>query len=297
MSDENLFDLTGRTAFVTGGAGPLGSVLASTLAGAGARVVVVDVTESACVETASSLPGTGHEPCAADLLTAEGLSAVVERAQRLDACDILINNAAFTGTSGVPGYAVPFDEQTDEAFALAVQLNLTAPFSLVRRLAPLLRRRGGSVINVSSIYGLVGPNMSLYEGTRMGNAAAYAASKGGLAQLTRYLSTVLAPDIRVNAFAPGGIERSQDPAFLARYERLTPLQRMGTEDDFRAITLWLASGGSSYVTGQVIAVDGGWTARAKASSVCSSNGTAYPGTPEVPVKAALLTRTSQASSR
>ncbi len=98
---------------------------------------------------------------------------------------------------------------------MALALNLTAPFSLTRRLAPLLRVDGhGSVINVSSIYGLVGPNMALYEGTRMGNPAAYAASKGGLAQLTRYLSTVLAPEIRVNAFAPGGIARGQDEAFV-----------------------------------------------------------------------------------
>ncbi len=161
-----------------------------------------------------------------------------------------------------PGYAVPFDEQTDEAFALALPLNLTAPFSLRAPAgAVAAQARHGSVINVSSIYGLVGPNMSLYEGTRMGNAAAYAASKGGLAQLTRYLSTVLAPDIRVNAFAPGGIERSQDPAFLGTLRAPHPaLGRMGTEDDFRGITLWLASGSSSYVTGQVIAVDGGWTA-------------------------------------
>ena len=156
---------------------------------------------------------------------------------------------------------MPFEEQTDEAFAMALALNLTAPFSLTRRLAPLLRTGGhGSVVNVSSIYGLVGPNMGLYEGTRMGNPAAYAASKGGLAQLTRYLSTVLAPDVRVNAFAPGGIARGQDDAFVERYERLTPLGRMGTEDDFRGVVTWLASDASAYVTGQVVAVDGGWTA-------------------------------------
>lgn len=254
-------DLTGRTAVVTGGAGPLGSVLADALASAGARVVVVDRDADACAATAEGLPGDGHVPCGADLLTAEGLSAVVACAHDLGACDVLVNNAAFTGTSGVAGYAVPFDEQTDEAFALALQLNLTAPFSLTRRLAPLLRSSGhGSVVNVSSIYGLVGPNMGLYAGTRMGNPAAYAASKGGIAQLTRYLSTVLAPEVRVNAFAPGGIARGQDEAFVERYERLTPLGRMGTEDDFRGVVTWLASDASAYVTGQVVAVDGGWTA-------------------------------------
>lgn len=256
-----LADLTGRTAVVTGGAGPLGSVLSDALAEAGARVVVVDLDEGACAATANWLHGEGHVPLGADLLDPHGISSVVDTVAEIGACDILVNNAAFTGTSGVPGYAVPFEEQTDEAFAMALALNLTAPFSLTRRLAGHLRASGqGSVVNVSSIYGLVGPNMGLYEGTRMGNPAAYAASKGGIAQLTRYLATVLAPDIRVNAFAPGGIERSQDEAFVERYERLTPLGRMGTEEDFRGVVTWLASDASAYVTGQVIAVDGGWTA-------------------------------------
>ena len=256
-----LTDLGGRTAVVTGGAGPLGAVLADALAGAGARVVVVDLDAAACEATSGSLPGEGHVALAANLLDPQGLSTVVDAVERLGACDVLVNNAAFTGTSGVPGYAVPFEEQTDEAFTMALALNLTAPFSLTRRLAPLLRAGGrGSIINVSSIYGLVGPNMGLYEGTRMGNPAAYAASKGGLAQLTRYLSTVLAPEVRVNAFAPGGIARGQDDAFVERYERLTPLARMGTEDDFRGVVTWLASDASAYVTGQVVAVDGGWTA-------------------------------------
>jgi NAD(P)-dependent dehydrogenase (short-subunit alcohol dehydrogenase family) len=253
--------LEGRTAVVTGGAGPLGRVLADALAAEGARVVVVDLDEQSCAAAADALPGAGHIPVGANLLDPQGISRVVDTVHELGACDVLVNNAAFTGTSGVPGYAVPFDEQTDDAFAMALALNLTAPFSLTRQLAPLLRSSGrGSVVNVSSIYGLVGPNMGLYEGTRMGNPAAYAASKGGIAQLTRYLSTVLAPEVRVNAFAPGGIARGQDDAFVERYERLTPLGRMGTEDDFRGVVTWLASDASAYVTGQVVAVDGGWTA-------------------------------------
>ena len=261
MTTTPTTSLEGRTAVVTGGAGPLGRVLADALATAGARIVVVDLDEGDCAKVAGALPGSEHVPLAADLLDPQGISRVVDTVQGLGSCDVLVNNAAFTGTSGVPGYAVPFDEQTDDAFAMALALNLTAPFSLTRQLAALLRASGsGSVVNVSSIYGLVGPNMGLYEGTRMGNPAAYAASKGGIAQLTRYLSTVLAPQVRVNAFAPGGIARGQDDAFVDRYERLTPLGRMGTEDDFRGVVTWLASDASAYVTGQVVAVDGGWTA-------------------------------------
>lgn len=250
--------LTGRTAVVTGGAGPLGRVLGAALADAGATVLVVD--RAGAEEQAARL-GPGHRGITADLMQPDGLAAVADAVTDQGACDVLVHNAAFTGTSGVPGYAVPFAEQTDDAFAAATWLNLTVPFSLTRRLAPLLRAGGhGSVIMVSSIYGLVGPNMALYEGTTMGNPAAYGATKGGLVQLTRYLATVLAPDVRVNGFAPGGIERGQDQAFTDRYSRLTPLGRMATEQDFAGVVTWLAGDGSAYVTGQTVAVDGGWTA-------------------------------------
>jgi len=251
-------DLTGRTAVVTGGAGPLGSVLSRALAEAGARVVVVD---HGGVDAVVERLGAHHVGVTADLMTPEGLDDVECRVGEVGACDILVHNAAFTGTSGIPGYAVPFDQQTDDAFAMATWLNLTVPFSLTRRMSPLLREGGhGSVVTVSSIYGLVAPNMGLYEGTTMGNPAAYGATKGGLVQLTRYLSTVLAPEVRVNGFAPGGIERGQDASFLERYSRLTPLGRMATEDDFAGVVTWLAGDESAYVTGQMVAVDGGWTA-------------------------------------
>jgi NAD(P)-dependent dehydrogenase (short-subunit alcohol dehydrogenase family) len=256
----NTFDLSGRTAVVTGGAGPLGSELSEVLALAGARVVVVDLDPNRCAETVNGLPGAGHVAIPVDLLESGGLTTVTDVVTELGACDVLVNNAALTGTAGVSGYAVPFEQQTDEAFNAALNLNLMVPFSLTRRLAPLLRAGRGSVINVSSIYGLVGPNLNLYQGTTMGNPAAYAASKGGVAQLTRYLATVLAPEVRVNAFAPGGIARGQDDQFVTRYEQLTPLGRMATEADFRGVVTWLASAASAYVTGQVIAVDGGWTA-------------------------------------
>lgn len=257
-----LFDLSGRTVVVTGGAGPLGLVLSQALADQGARIAIVDHAQESVSDALTKLrAGVEHVGIVADLLHPDAPATVAAAVEALGACDVLVNNAAFTGTSGVPGYAVPFEQQTDEAFDLATRLNLTVPFSLTRRLAPLMRAHGrGSVINVSSIYGLVGPNMGLYDGTRMGNPAGYAATKGGISQLTRYLSTVLAPEIRVNAFAPGGIERGQAPEFIRRYERLTPLGRMATEDDFRGIVTWLAGDASAYVTGQVIAVDGGWTA-------------------------------------
>jgi len=107
---------------------------------------------------------------------------------------------------------------------------------------------------------MYGPDWNLYEGTSMGNPAAYGTAKGGLIQLTRWLATTVAPQIRVNTISPGGIYRNQPKQFVERYKSKTPLRRMATEDDFRGVVAYLASDMSKYVTGQNINVDGGWGA-------------------------------------
>ena len=175
--------------------------------------------------------------------------------------DVLVHNAGFVGTAAGEGWVTPFETQTAELFRAATEINLVAPFVLTQALLPGLRASASaSVIHVGSIYGLVGPDWSLYADTTSGNPAGYAASKGGLMQLTRWMATSLGPAIRVNAFCPGGVERGQDPRFQARYVDRTPLGRMATPEDFKGVALFLASDLSAYVTGQVIAVDGGWTA-------------------------------------
>ena len=182
-------------------------------------------------------------------------------AQAFGRLDILVNNAAFAGDAGLTGWAVPFEEQSAATWRRALEVNLTAAFELTRLLAPMLRKSGkGSVVNMASIYGVAAPDFSLYEGTAMGNPAAYGASKGGLIQLTRYLSTALAPHVRVNAISPGGVRRGQPEEFQERYCERTPLGRMGREEDFKGAMAYLASDLSEYVTGQNLLVDGGWTA-------------------------------------
>jgi NAD(P)-dependent dehydrogenase (short-subunit alcohol dehydrogenase family) len=175
--------------------------------------------------------------------------------------NILINNAAFVGTSDLKGWAVPFEQQTVETWRRALEVNLTAIFDLCQGLTPLLKEaKGANIINIASIYGIYGPDWSLYEDTSMSNPAAYGASKGGLIQLSRWLATTVAPDIRVNAISPGGVLRNQPEVFVKRYEAKTPLGRMATEDDFRGTVAHLASDLSKYVTGQNFSVDGGWGA-------------------------------------
>jgi len=115
------------------------------------------------------------------------------------------------------------------------------------------------MINISSIYGISGPDQRIYGGTSLGNPAAYAASKGGLLQLTRWLATTLAPDVRVNAITLGGVERDQPAKFQEAYIQKTPLRRMAIEEDVKGAVAYLASDMSAYVTGHNLVVDGGWT--------------------------------------
>ncbi|MES3032816.1 MAG: SDR family oxidoreductase [Gemmatimonadota bacterium] len=257
--------LHGRRAVVTGGAGHLGQVIGETLVELGADVLLVDrdATTLAAAATRVSAAGNGAvDVVVCDLEDEAARGALV---QRLDAepagVSVLVNNAAFVGTSGLEGWATPFEAQRIDTWRRALEVNLTAAFELTQGLRPAMRRAAGaSVINIASIYGVVGPDWSLYDGTAMASPAAYAASKGGLLQLTRWLATTIAPEIRVNAVTPGGIARGQPAQFVERYEARTPLARMAVEDDFRGVIAFLASDLSAYVTGQNIAVDGGWTA-------------------------------------
>jgi NAD(P)-dependent dehydrogenase (short-subunit alcohol dehydrogenase family) len=256
-------DLHGRVALITGGAGHIGMAMGAALAELGATIVLLD-TATHLVQSSTSLHetyGVPTLPLALDLVDEAAIRAVpttiLEQFGRLD---IMVNNAALVGTTALSGWATSFAQQHAETWRLALEVNLTAPFLLTQMCTPALRDSGhGSVINVGSIYGLVGPNWSLYTDTSLGNPAAYAASKGGLLQLTRWLATTLAPHVRVNALTPGGVWRNQHDSFVERYTTLTPLGRMATEEDFKGAIAFLASDLSAYVTGQNLVVDGGWT--------------------------------------
>ena len=257
-------NMSGRRALITGAAGGLGRVMALTLAEMGADLILVD------------RPGSDFSGLSKEILTLRqvaiatlycDLEQPVQRARLIDqvlqggpGLSVLINNAAFVGTSGLQGWVTPFEQQSVETWCRALEVNLTAAFDLVKGLMPALRASGhASIINIASIYGNVGPDYSLYEGTAMGSPAAYAASKGGLIQLTRWLATTLASDkIRVNTISPGGVFRNQPESFVKRYSERTPLGRMATEDDFGGAVAYLASDLSAYVTGQNLMIDGGW---------------------------------------
>ena len=254
-------DMSGRTALLTGGAGAVAQAAAETLIELGAKVAITDLNPDACTRRAKSLGKQAVAfPC--DLADENTTRATVQKAiHRFGRLDVLIHCAAYVGTTKVPGWAEPFDRQTVAAWDAALRVNLTAAFILAQEARTALAgERRGSIIFLSSIYGMVGPDMGLYVGTDMANPAAYGASKGGLLQLTRHLAAIFAPEVRVNAISPGGIWRNQPDVFVKRYQKRTPFQRMATEEDLKGAIAYLASDLSAYVTGHNLVVDGGWTA-------------------------------------
>lgn len=260
---KTLMDMTGRRALITGGAGHLGRTMGDSLAELGAEVLLVDVPGAPTRAVADDIAARRDVTVTALEFDLEDAGARAALAAQVapGGLSVLVNNAAFVGTSGLTGWAEPFESQSVETWRRAVEVNLTAGFQLCQLFAPALKAGpGGSIINIASIYGQWGPDHALYEGTTMVNPAAYGASKGGLIQFTRWLSTTLGPDVRANVISPGGVARGQQQSFVERYSARTPLRRMATEDDFRGAIAYLASDLSTYVTGQVLAVDGGWGA-------------------------------------
>ena len=141
-----------------------------------------------------------------------------------------------------------------------MQLNSYAWIS--RKVCLIMKKqKGGSLINFASIYGTVGANFNIYDGTKMTSAFAYSAIKGGVINFSRYLASYFGQyNVRVNTVCPGGIFDSQDKTFVKNYSKQSPLKRMGNPDDIAPAVLFLASDGASYITGATIMVDGGWTA-------------------------------------
>lgn len=245
---EELMNLKGRKAVIVGGAGHIGQAASETLKELGATVAVLDLEPKDELSFSCDLKDeAATRKCFRQVVT------------KLGGLDILVHCAAYVGTTKAPGWVVPFEQQTVEAWNQAMSINLTSSFVLAQEAKEALEKSGhGSIILFSSIAGMLGPDNRLYEGTTMQSPAGYNASKGGLLQLTRYLATIFAPKIRVNSISPGGVWRNQPEAFHERYKQRTPLGRMATEEDLKGAMAYLTSDLSAYVTGHNLVVDGGW---------------------------------------
>jgi gluconate 5-dehydrogenase len=263
MSSVNeLFDLSGRVAVVTGGAGHLGTAMSEALHEAGAHVAVASRSEDKCRELAGRLSEKGPRCMGLGLDTTDESSmfrAVEQIASEFGRIDALVNNA-YSARSHRNPEDVPVD-----VFEYALHNNVVAYYCMFKACLPHLRASGkGSVVNIASMYGMVCPHFDIYRDSPYFSEIPYHATKGGVLQITRYMAGYFARSgIRVNAISPGAFPkdsiRAEAPWFEEELSKQNPMNRVGVPDELKGAVVFLASDAASYVTGHNLVVDGGWT--------------------------------------
>lgn len=272
---QEKFDLTGRVALVTGGVGLLGTEFCRSLAEAGASVAVVDLNGEKATAAAESLTHSGYQALglAADITRPDSVNAMLAATLKaFGRLDILVNSAALDPkfdpealAKGItPG---KFEEYPLEQWNAALNVNLTGMFLVTQAcVRPMLAQgKKGSIINICSTYGLNGPDQRIYRKADGSQPAYkpiyYTVTKAGVVGFTKYLAAYyMNTEIRVNMLTPGGVFNGHDETFTQNYAAKTILGRMAHKDEMNGALLFLASDASSYMTGNNVIVDGGWTA-------------------------------------
>ncbi|MGI8982807.1 MAG: SDR family oxidoreductase [Pirellulaceae bacterium] len=257
---SQLFSLRGKVALITGGCGHLGSAMARGLAEAGASLILTSRDESKAREASALLPrqeGATHHGLALDHMQPETLPANFAKAVALAGrIDVLVNN-------GHEALGKDWTDVTAEEFARHLA-NAAGYFELARlvRNHAVERKAGASIVNIGSMYGVVGSYPDAYAGVVAASPVAYHALKGGIVHMTRHLAVYWAKDrVRVNCLSPGPFPKeSANQEMVARLRTKNPMGRMGEPWELKGAIVFLASDASSYVTGQNLLVDGGWTA-------------------------------------
>ena len=274
MTIQEKFDLTGGVGVVTGGGGQLGFEFCKTLAEAGAAVAAVDLNASASQATADSLTKSGYKALAlpTDITQPDAVNAAVEQVlSTFGRLDVLVNSAALDPkfdpgavNKGItPG---AFEDYPLDLWNSALNVNLTGMFLMTQAcVKPMIEQdKKGSIINICSTYGLNGPDQRIYikDGKRVAfKPVYYTVTKAGVMGFTKYLAAYYAgTQIRVNALTPGGVFNNHEEYFVKNYSAKTILGRMAKKDEMNGALLFLASDASSYMTGNNVVVDGGWTA-------------------------------------
>ena len=273
MKIQEKFDLTGRVAVVTGGVGLLGAEFCRTLAEAGAAIAVVDLNASASQAAADTLVNSGYKALAipADITQPDSVNSAVEKIlSEFGRLDVLVNSAAldpkFDPDAVDKGIAPgAFEDYPLDLWNAALNVNLTGMFLMTQACVKPMIEQGkrGSIINICSTYGLNGPDQRIY--IRGGKRVAfkpvyYTVTKAGVMGFTKYLAAYYAgTEIRVNALTPGGVFNNHEDYFVTNYSAKTILGRMARKDEMNGALLFLASDASSYMTGNNVVVDGGWT--------------------------------------
>ncbi len=267
-SPLDAFGLSSRAVVITGACGILGRVFAATFARAGGRVAMLDLAaagpaaaaEAVSRETGAAVLGVPCNVASPESVT-DAFAAVRER---LGGVDVLLNNAA-SKSSNLRAFFEPAETFSPETWREVMAVNMDGLFLVAQAAGRdmLERGRGGSIVQVSSVYGTVAPDPSIYEGSHylggpINTPPVYSASKAGVVGLTRYLAACWGPrGIRVNCISPGGVFSGQNDVFRGKYERKVPLGRMADSQEVANAALFLASPAASYITGHNLMVDGG----------------------------------------
>ena len=274
MNADSQYDfssLKGKTAVITGGAGILGKHFSEGLARCGSHVVIVDLNKKEGEMIARDLTRRYGQQCISivcDVSEPTSVSSMVDEVMKqFGDINILHYNAA-SKSSNLEAFLAPFEEYTLDQWREVTKVNLDGMFLVAQAVGRKMveQNKGGSIIQTASIYGLLGPDSRIYEGSSyMGRSintpAVYSASKAAVIGLTKYLATYWADkNIRVNCITPGGAESGQNDTFKEKYSSRVPLGRMAQPEEMVGALLYLASNASSYVTGQNIIIDGGWSA-------------------------------------
>lgn len=269
---KELFNVRDKIIVVTGGLGQLGRQFSLALADRGARVAVFDLKVSKKTVAERFGKRASDENLRfleVDITDRSSIEAAIEKVKKAwGVPDALINNAALDSPPDAPaGENGPFESYPEKSWDTVMAVNLKGVFLCCQVVGGQMAEAGrGSVVNISSMYGMVSPDQRIYEyrnkgGTPFFKPVAYSASKSALLNLTRYLATYWAGrNVRVNTLTFGGVFNNQDEKFLKGYQARVPLGRMAREDEYNGAVIFLISDASSYMTGSNLVIDGGWTA-------------------------------------
>jgi gluconate 5-dehydrogenase len=259
---KDLFDLTGKTAIVTGGAGHLGTALCEGLAQYGASVVVASRDAAKCGRLADRLHaeyGTETLAVGFDMTDADSVKALMTRVHaRFGRIDVLVNNA----NASTPGYIEDVDYET---WQRGLDGSINAVYKCIREALPYMEAQGGGrIVNIASMYGLIAPNPGIYDGqVKLNSPPNYGTGKAAILQLTRYVAAYYGrKGILANAVCPGSFPQPatrENHEFMRMLSDKAMLGRTGLPEELKGIVVFLASDASSYVTGQALSVDGGVT--------------------------------------
>jgi len=256
---DRLFSLEGKIVLVTGGYGHLGAAISKGLAEAGATVFVLGRNEEKYLQAFSDTSFSDIKFVLCDIAQTKSINVAFEQVMLQGGrIDVLVNN-------GVYSEGQHPEQLSDQEWAYGIDGNLNSVYRCIREVIPHMKEHGGSIINVSSMYGVVSPDFSIYEQRPASlNPPHYGAAKAGVLQLTRYFACYLGKhNIRVNSITPGpfpNVTVQQDQEFIESLKKKNPLGRIGKPEDLKGAFVYLASDASTFMTGHNMVIDGGWTA-------------------------------------